>query len=82
MTVTSDLETRLRKIIADKLSIDESKVVIEASFTKDLGADSLDLTELIMDMEDEFGIKISDEDAEKIRTVSDALNYVKEHMQA
>jgi acyl carrier protein len=67
------------KIIAEKLSVDLEEVVPEASFVDDLGADSLDLVELIMSMEEEFEIDISDEDAEKILTVQDAMDYIKSH---
>jgi acyl carrier protein len=72
-------EDRLKKIIADQLSVGEDEVVPEASFIDDLNADSLDLVELIMSLEEEFGVKISDEDAEKIRTVQDAMDYLHEH---
>jgi acyl carrier protein len=72
-------EDRLKKIIADQLSVGEDEVVPEASFIEDLNADSLDLVELIMSLEEEFGVKISDEDAEKIRTVQDAMDYLHEH---
>ena len=72
-------EDRLKKIIADQLSVSEDEVVPEASFIEDLNADSLDLVELIMSLEEEFGVKISDEDAEKIRTVQDAMDYLHEH---
>jgi acyl carrier protein len=71
------VEERVKKIIAEKLSVDLKEVVPEASFVDDLGADSLDLVELIMSMEEEFDTDISDEDAEKITTVQDAINYVK-----
>ncbi len=67
---------RIQKIIVDKLGVDESEVVSEASFTKDLGADSLDTVELIMELEKEFNISIPDEAAEKIVTVGDATSYV------
>ena len=67
---------KVKKIIAEKLSVDMEEVVPEASFVDDLGADSLDLVELIMSMEEEFDIDISDEDAEGILTVKDALDYV------
>ena len=70
------VEERIRKIIAEKLSVDLEEVVPEASFVDDLGADSLDLVELIMSMEEEFDTDISDEDAEKITTVQDAINYI------
>ena len=72
-------EDRLKKIIAEQLSVGEDEVVPEASFIEDLNADSLDLVELIMSLEEEFGVKISDEDAEKIRTVQDAMDYLHEH---
>jgi acyl carrier protein len=71
------VEDRVKKIIAEKLGVDLAEVVPEASFVDDLGADSLDLVELIMSMEEEFDTDISDEDAEKIQTVQDAINYVK-----
>ena len=80
MSLTADVENRLRKIIADQLSVDEEDVVPEASFIEDLNADSLDLVELIMTLEEEFNIKISDEDAEGIRTVQDARDYLQEHL--
>jgi acyl carrier protein len=72
-------EDRLKKIIAEQLSVSEEEVVPEASFIEDLNADSLDLVELIMSLEEEFNVKISDEDAEKIRTVQDAMDYLQEH---
>ena len=72
------VEDKVKKIIAEKLGVDLSEVVPEASFVDDLGADSLDLVELIMSMEEEFDTDISDEDAEKIQTVQDAINFVKE----
>ena len=70
------VEERVKKIIAEKLSVDLEEVVPEASFVDDLGADSLDLVELIMAMEEEFDTDISDEDAEQITTVKDAIEYV------
>lgn len=66
-------------IIVEQLDVDREKVIPEASFVEDLGADSLDLTELIMAMEEEFGIEISDEDAQKILKVQDAIDYVNKH---
>jgi acyl carrier protein len=72
-------EDRLQKIIADQLSVNEDDVVPEASFIDDLNADSLDLVELIMSLEEEFAVKISDEDAAKIQTVQDAMDYLQEH---
>lgn len=79
MAAEDTIEVRLRRIISDQLGVDESQVVPSASFEEDLNADSLDLVELIMSLEEEFGIEISEEDAEKIRTVGDADEYVKEH---
>ena len=70
------VEDKVKKIIAEKLSVDPSEVVPEAKFVDDLGADSLDLVELIMTMEEEFDIDISDEDAEKLVTVKDAIAYI------
>jgi len=70
------VEERVKKIVAEKLSVDLKEVIPEASFVDDLGADSLDLVELIMSMEEEFETDISDEDAEKIATVQDAINYI------
>jgi acyl carrier protein len=71
------VEDKVRKIIAEKLSVDLEEVVPEASFVDDLGADSLDLVELIMSMEEEFDTEISDEAAEKILSVKDAIDFVK-----
>ncbi len=79
MATDDDIQERLRRIISEQLGVDESQVVPSASFEEDLNADSLDLVELIMSLEEEFGIEISEEDAEKIRTVGDANEYVKEH---
>ena len=73
------VEDKVKKIIAEKLSVDIEEVVPEASFVDDLGADSLDLVELIMSMEEEFDMDISDEDAEQIASVKDAINYINEH---
>ncbi len=72
----SDIASRVKAIIVDKLSVDEAEVTLNAEFTKDLGADSLDTVELIMEFEKEFGITIPDEDAEKITTVGDAISYI------
>ena len=72
----SDIATRVKKIIVDKLGVDEAEVTNEASFTNDLGADSLDTVELIMEFEKEFNIAIPDEQAEKIGTVGDAISYI------
>ncbi|MCG0274647.1 MAG: acyl carrier protein [Thermosediminibacteraceae bacterium] len=68
---------RVKRIIADQLGVDEDDVVPEASFIDDLGADSLDIVELIMAFEEEFDLEIPDEDAEKIKTVQDAVDYIK-----
>ncbi|MBN1622951.1 MAG: acyl carrier protein [Clostridia bacterium] len=67
---------KVKEIIVDQLGVDEDLVVMEASFIEDLGADSLDIVELIMSMEDEFGVDIPDTDAEKIATVKDAVDYI------
>jgi acyl carrier protein len=72
----SDISTRVKAIIVDKLGVDEKEVTPEASFTNDLGADSLDTVELIMEFEKEFNIAIPDDQAEKISTVGDAISYI------
>ena len=72
----SDITSRVKAIIVDKLGVDESEVTPEASFTNDLGADSLDTVELIMEFEKEFNIAIPDDQAEKISTVGDAIQYI------
>lgn len=69
---------KVRDVIVDQLGVDEDDVTMEANFVDDLGADSLDIVELIMGLETEFDIEIPDEDAEKIVTVGDAVNYIKE----
>ena len=73
---------RVRAIVADRLGVDEDKVAMDSEFIGDLNADSLDLVEVIMAMEQEFDVEISDEDAEKIRTVGDAVSYINEHQGA
>ncbi|MEA3479055.1 MAG: acyl carrier protein [Bacteroidota bacterium] len=72
----SDIATRVKAIIVDKLGVDENEVTPEASFTNDLGADSLDTVELIMEFEKEFNIAIPDDQAEKIGSVGDAIAYI------
>lgn len=74
----ANLESTIKAIIADKLGVSESEITSEASFTDDLGADSLDTVELIMEFEKEFDVTISDEDAELIQTVGDAISYLTE----
>ena len=74
----SEIEQRVKAIIVDKLGIDEAEVKPEASFTNDLGADSLDTVELIMEFEKAFGLSIPDDDAEKISTVGDAIQYIEQ----
>lgn len=74
---TTQTEERVKKIIVEQLGVDEAQVTPEASFIEDLGADSLDTVELVMAFEEEFGIEIPDEDAEKIVTVKDAIEYIK-----
>ena len=74
----ADLD-KIKAIVAEQLGVDESEITEEASFVDDLGADSLDTVELVMALEEEFGIEIPDEDAEKIGTVKDAIKYIEEH---
>jgi len=76
-TYMSSIEEKMKKIICEQLDVSEADVVPKAGFVDDLGADSLDQVELIMAMEEEFDVSISDEDAEKIATVQDAIDYVK-----
>lgn len=75
----ADVTSRVKAIIVDKLGVDEAELTPEATFTNDLGADSLDTVELIMELEKEFDITIPDDQAEKIATVGDAIAYVEEH---
>ncbi|HOH95806.1 MAG TPA: acyl carrier protein [Candidatus Enterocola sp.] len=72
----SEVASKVKAIIVEKLGVEESEVVPEASFTADLGADSLDTVEMIMEFEKEFGIQIPDDQAEKIATVQDVINYI------
>ena len=76
----SEVRTKVVGIIVDKLGVEESEVTNEASFTNDLGADSLDTVELIMEFEKEFNLSIPDEEAEKIETVGNAVTYIEEHL--
>lgn len=76
----SEIANRVKKIIVDKLGVDESEVTTEASFTNDLGADSLDTVELMMEFEKEFNISIPDDQAENIGTVGQAVSYLEEHV--
>jgi acyl carrier protein len=73
----ADVDNKVKEIIVSKLGVDEAQITPEASFTNDLGADSLDTVELVMEFEKAFNIQIPDEDAEKISTVGDAINYLK-----
>lgn len=75
----SETESRVKKIVVDHLGVEESEVKLEASFIDDLGADSLDIVELVMAFEEEFGVEIPDDAAEKINTVGDAVAYIDEH---
>jgi acyl carrier protein len=77
----ASVEERVKQIIVEQLGVDEAEVTPTASFVDDLGADSLDIVELVMAFEEAFGIEIPDEDAEKIATVQDAINYIEKHTQ-
>ena len=78
MAVTENLEERVKKIIIEQLAVDSAEVLPQAQFVQDLGADSLDTVELVMALEEEFDIEIPDEDAEKIKTVGEAVTYIKD----
>jgi acyl carrier protein len=80
--VTTFSEDRVKEIIASELEVDAKQIVPEAKFIEDLGADSLDIVELVMALEEEFGLDIPDEDADKLKTVGDAMNYLKSHAAA
>lgn len=75
----AEIFEQIKTMLVDQLGVEEADIKMEASFQDDLDADSLDLVELIMEMEDKFSVKISDEDAEKIRTVGEAVNYITAH---
>lgn len=77
--MAEDIEAKVKSIIVDKLGVDESEVKPDAKFTDDLGADSLDTVELIMEFEKQFNVSIPDDQAEKISTVGDAISYIKDH---
>lgn len=79
MSQDQEILSKVKEMVASQLGKSEDEVTMESSFIEDLGADSLDLVELIMSMEDEFGLEISDEDAEKIVTVKDAINFIQEN---
>jgi acyl carrier protein len=76
---TTNIEAKVKSIIADQLGVGEDEIKPESSFIEDLGADSLDIVELVMAMEEEFEVEIPDEEAENIKTVGDAVNYVNNH---
>ena len=77
---SEEIFDKVKKIIVDQLGVAEANITLESSFIDDLGADSLDIVELIMALEEEFDIEITDEDAEKVVTVSDVVDYIKDHI--
>lgn len=77
-----DIQAKVKELIVSQLGVDADKVTMDASFVDDLGADSLDVVELVMALEEEFGVEIPDEDAEKIATVKNAVDYMSEHVEA
>ena len=80
--MAASVEQRVKEIICEQLGVSEDQVTPEASFIEDLGADSLDIVELVMALEEEFGLDIPDEEADKLKTVGDAMNYLKSHASA
>ena len=81
MAAREEIYERVKEVLTEQLGVEETEINEEASFQEDLDADSLDLVELIMSLEEEFGMEISDEDAERIQKVSDAVEYIEEHQQ-
>ncbi|MGZ4031655.1 MAG: acyl carrier protein [Tumebacillaceae bacterium] len=77
--MSAEILERVKNIIVDRLGVEEGEIKLESSFKEDLGADSLDVVELVMELEDEFDMEISDEDAEKINTVGDVVTYISSH---
>ena len=77
--MASNVEGKVRQIICEQLGVNEADVTLDASFIEDLGADSLDIVELVMALEEEYDMEISDEEAEKIRSVQDVVNYIESH---
>jgi len=77
--MASDVETKVKEIVCEQLGVSEEEVAPNASFIEDLGADSLDIVELVMALEEEYDLEISDEEAEKIRTVGDVVGYIESH---
>ena len=78
--MADDVETKVTEIVAEQMNVDKSEITRETSFVNDLNADSLDTVELVMEFEDEFDLSIPDEEAEKIQTVGQAIDHIKEHM--
>ncbi len=81
MTKAADIEGKVKAIIYDKFGVNEKEITLQSSFMNDLGADSLDLVELVMEFEDEFNIRIPDEEEEKISTVGEAIEYIRKNIE-
>jgi len=79
--VPDEIAAKVKSMVADRMDVDESKITDDTHFVNDLQADSLDMAELVIDMEEEFGVQISDEEAQKIETVGQAVKYIEEHKQ-